>query len=234
MRILWVQTVSYVNKLLRPLRDENRPLMGCKDFGFFPKQRRMPKVYFLNTQGRDFLVSELWWDVERVKFARRRCPLYARDLFHRLYTVDFHIQFRRWCIDIELDASFRSYFEQDMDTLPPFKFPTSRKLVEADWVWVYGEDSSRRAFLFEQHNGTQSLRAFEKIKDHVHLMAEGGASDMLGCQSVVGVFFVFEDQDCMKKTLQRLRRWEPFTAFQDLFRFRSAWEEFLDGWRTAV
>lgn len=123
-----------MNKLLRALLKERSALIEARDFGFFPKQGRIPKLYFLTKRGSSFLIQELGWSAGSVKQARTKHPLYARDLFHRMAVVDFHIQFRNWAHTESQSPIFRSYFEGDSELVPPCDFSTSTGLVKADAV----------------------------------------------------------------------------------------------------
>lgn len=92
-------------------------------------------MYFLTKTGADFLQRELRLSVGQVHFPASAKPLFQRDLFHRLASVDFHIQVSEWAQLMGVKTlSFRSYFMRDDQCGLPSHFLTSSGLLYPDAI----------------------------------------------------------------------------------------------------
>lgn len=230
-RIMGFESVSYVNKLLRSIAHGRARFVSFRDFGFHPRVWRLPRVYFLTHRGAKLLSEELGHSRSDIRCPWGQNALFDRDLQHRLATIDFHIQFRQWAmVQGHEEINFSYYFRSAAKALPVCTFETKLGNVTPDWVAHFNFNGTRQAFLFEQHNGSQSLRAVQQVQRHMQLLSEGWASEVLACRWAVSVFFVFENEACMKNTLQRLHDIPEFEAFRWYFSFRCHWESFGAGW----
>lgn len=225
MRLLGVKTLPHVNTLLNRLSDGNKPLTRFKDFGFYPGYGRLPRIHYLTPSGADFLADNLGYERDRIKLTKERTPMFQRDYFHRVSTIDFNIGLRQFCIENNFEKVFFNYYFDQVGSQrhgtgkAKNAIPVGDFQIIPDGVGKITDGENETLFLFEQHNGKDSKRAIKQIYSHIKAIEEGAASLKYDYLKGVRVFYVFESEGCASSVINELNKDANLKPYEKFFLF---------------
>jgi hypothetical protein len=101
--------------ILSRFGDGNRPYIGKKDFGFIAGVGRLHRIYYLQKRGAQLLAETLHLDDDEVSYQKVKPP-FLQDYFHRLATIDVHIELDRFAA--QYGARCGSSIPTSMPTAP--------------------------------------------------------------------------------------------------------------------
>ncbi|GMM86953.1 hypothetical protein [Pseudoalteromonas sp. MTN2-4] len=215
----------YILQLLNGLSDGKRPLTRFKDLGFYPGAGRLPRMHFLTPYGVNFLVENLDFDPDKVKAPKERTPLFQRDFFHRVFTIDFNIFVRKFCKKNQLKKVFFDYYFDQIGSQRNSTAKAKNALTVGDFqiipdgIGKITDGENEKLFLFEQHNGNDSKRAIKQIYSHVEAIGEGLASEKYDYPKGVRVFYVFENEACARSVAKRMQEDNNLREHKEFFLF---------------
>lgn len=227
MALLEVKTLPHVNILLNKLSDGKSPLTRFKDFGFYPGYGRLPRIHFLTLKGADFLAENLGIQREKIKVPKERVPMFQRDYFHRVATVDFNIGLRGFCTSNGFEKLFFDYYfdqngsQRHNTAKAKNALPVGDFQIIPDGIGKITNGEIENLFLFEQHNGKDSKRAIKQIFNHMQAIAEMSANEKYNHQKSVRVLYVFESESCKKSVVRELHNRHDIVNFKEYFLFKT-------------
>lgn len=227
MELLEVKTLPHVNQLLNKLGEGKHPLTKFKDLGFYPGVGRLARIHYLTKYGADFLVENLGLDPDFIKVSKERTPVFQRDYFHRVATIDFNVQFKKWCIKNDYEKLFFDYYFDQVGSQrqgtgkAKNSIPVGDFSIVPDGVGKFRTEKEDILFLFEHHNGKDTKRAIKQIIAHMQSIQEGAASEKYHYPKGVRVLYVFEHEACMRSVVRELYNTPEFKAFKDYFLFKT-------------
>jgi hypothetical protein len=230
MGLLGVKTLPHVNLLLNNLSEGKKAFTSYKSFGLYPGHGKLARVHFLKPGGADFLINEIDFDPLKIKLTKERNPLFQRDYFHRVETINFNIEFSKWCKSNNFEKDFFDYYfdktgsnrNNSNETLTAKNaIPVGSFQIIPDGIGKFKNEDENYIFLFEQHNGKDTKRAVKQILSHAQAIEEGAASLKYNHQKGVKVVYCFEFETCMKATIKDLYHNYDLSSIFDYFLFKT-------------
>ena len=114
LRLGLVHDNTSIYKILSRFGDGNRPYIGKKDFGFIAGVGRLHRIYYLQKRGAQLLADTLHLDDDEVSYQKLKPP-FLQDYFHRLATIDVHIELDRFAADDQMSLLRRSILLSAID-----------------------------------------------------------------------------------------------------------------------
>ena len=113
LRLGLVHDNTSIYRILSRFGDGNRPYIGKKDFGFIAGVGRLHRIYYLQKRGAQLLAETLQLDEDEVSYQKVKPP-FLQDYFHRLATIDVHIELDRFAAQYGCAVRFfHTYFDVD-------------------------------------------------------------------------------------------------------------------------
>lgn len=230
IKLLGVKTLPHVNLLLNKLSDGKKPLIGHKSFGLYPGHGKLARVHFLKPEGADFLIEEVGFTPIKIKLTKEKNPLFQRDYFHRVETVNFNIELSEWCKNNDIEKVFFDYYfdktgsnrnSSEGALTAKNAIPVGDFQIIPDGVGKLQKEGEDFIFLFEQHNGKDAKRAVKQILTHAQAIAEGSASIKYNHPKGVKVVYCFEFEACMKSAIKDLYHNYNLSPIFDYFLFKT-------------
>ena len=111
LRLGLVHDNTSIYKILSRFGDGNRPYIGKKDFGFIAGVGRLHRIYYLQKRGAQLLAETLHLDEDEVSYQKVKPP-FLQDYFHRVATIDVHIELDRFAAQYGCAVRFfHTYFD---------------------------------------------------------------------------------------------------------------------------
>lgn len=238
VRLGLTKTRKGIYPVLKKLSEGVRPEIGKINYTVSPTHGRPESVYFLTARGAKHLVDHHGAQDTDIKRPKRSSVSFASDYYHRIWTVDFFIGLKLWCIEEGYQLRFFSYYFQqssgsNRNNKGGKSLADNRIDVESggigyivpDGVFIVDRPDQKPLFgLFEQHNGKDTAKFLRQVYAHTQAMLEGAPSLHYDAQhegAYVGnrVYCQFEHESCKQAVLQRLARSEDFKPFEGRFEF---------------
>lgn len=233
----FVQSELYKNRgdvtnALKPMLTGKRPFIGKKNFKPDPAYGKVESVYYLTKYGRDFLIRNLNYQIDEIKYVNKEVDLFHNDYAHRRSTVDFAIKLKKWIEEKDGEITFCNfYFDKIGSNHAKNKskhlYAVNRLELEdansfiPDIITMFGLDEREYLFLFEQHNGSSTIRLVKQLQVHLQSITEDLYEKQFGFQRSPRIVVVCEEESVMQNTLKRLRQDKKFDNFHNFFIFKS-------------
>jgi len=228
--------------LLKDLRERQRPFIEKISFAVHPKLGRLEDVHYLTKWGAKFLIEELGYREEEIRYPIGKSSLFFRDYFHRLYTIDFHIEFDEWikANDYEIDF-FYTYFdkvgasrskEKKLEALTKVNLDEENYII-ADAISMFTTFERKYLFTLEVYTDKNTKRIIKQLKKHMIALSKGYPSLQFNFNRGSRVISIFEDNATMEATIKRLKLEEDFEGFDNYFLFKTidkVKENFFSNW----
>lgn len=221
---------SLRTNILNRMADRSRPWIIKKNFGQeLPGQGgRQPFVYCLTERGAE-IVSDYW----RVPFGKIIYPKggiqFARDLQHRIATIDCHVQMRRWAEAIHGDVVHADwYFDKTgSQRAAGYQHATSRlnlsssggDWIEPDGVFGVNVEGVSVLYVLEVHRFPDTGRIVQQLLQHGHVLANGTASKKYNLDCSHMVLSVHVNEVTFRKARQNLLTYPGFSQFSESYVF---------------
>jgi len=236
-----------ITRMLRRFPQGAQAWIGHKDFyGVSSDQgtRRLARIHYLRRAGALQLQQLFDLEPEAVAFERSEPP-FLHDYYHRVATVDFHIELDRFCTEQGLSVRFfHTYFDREGSNRDPDPARRLRSLTRVfldaeafipDGVFlVTGPDGKSRLFALEIFNGFDTLRVFKQLRKHLRAQVAGAISLAYGLELPCRVLAVHETEAALRAELKRVREAPEFAGLEPYFAFHTlegVQQGFNQGWR---
>ena len=236
---------SIREKILPRLKKRKNPLVEWKDFGALPKKGRLHTVYCLSKYGAAALAEADGINLNAVEYPRGGIQ-YVDDYFHRVATVDFHIQLDHWADEAEAKIKFfTAYFEKvrhgtGRKTQAKFLSKNSIALkdrnIVPDGIFMFEIAGKKRLCILEIHYSDKTRRIYDQLTVHMRLLAEGSINNLYEHDKAPFVLSVYENRGQQENIKKRLLNDPGFEAFKKLFLFNTIEnfkKRFSSGWHYA-
>lgn len=231
-----------IYQILRELKTRSKSPIDFKNFGLAPGVGKLESFYFLTKPGVNFLIEDLGFENE-IKAPIGNGSLFARDYFHRKYTIDFHIAFNQFLEEINGEIKFLDYYfdkignnrtKGNLRAKNKIDLNAEGSYIIPDIVTQFKARESDFLFLFEQHNGKDTKKLIKQLYNHLLVLEQGSASTKYNFEKNNRVVVIFEFESIKKATMKRLSELETFKPFNKFFIFKTNEElennDFLNGW----
>jgi len=222
--------------LVRPIKDLLfYSLVWKLTFGVDPKRWKLENIYYLKIKWVKFLQDELNYneDARTIKYPIWTNSLFFRDYFHRLSTIEFHIQLfiylvqNSWTIKI-----FDTYFDKIWSNRIDANLKAKTKLIFDDGsyfipdaICLYEKQNKPHIFTFEIYRGNDTKRVLKQFNNHLKALNQGLPSKVFNKKIGSKVFVLFDTINAMNSVMQRFSTDSKFINFDNLFIFN-----YLDNW----
>lgn len=221
-----------VTNTLKPLLDAKRPLIGKKNFKPDPSFGKAESIYYLTKYGKDYLVNNLNYNSDKIKYVKKDVDLFQKDYSHRKSTVDFNISLHQWIENKDGSVIFSNYY---FDKIGNNRVKDKTKHLYAlnkivlkngssfipDIITLFSVDEREYLFLFEQHNGSSTNRLVEQLQLHLKSIIENPYENQFGFKKTPRIVVVCESLPVKNNTIKRLKQDEQFDNFHNFFIFKS-------------
>lgn len=230
-----------VTKLLKPMAERKKPLIGVIKFPTDPTIGKLEYIYYLTKFGEKVLLEDLDYPQEKIKVVKSK-PISTKDYFHRIATVNFHIELNQWLQISSGEIKFLNYYFDKMGSfrdkdkkireINKFYLKDGKSFIP-DITVKFKVNNENFIFLFEQHNGKDTKRLLDQL--HVHLLAiqEDVVSTKFKINKHNRVAVVCEEKSVKDSIIQRLQEINNFNNFYDFFIFKTndeLKEDFFNNW----
>jgi len=216
--------------LVRPLKDLLfYNLIGKLTFGVSPKVWKLENIYYLKVKWVNFLKNELWYDDNHytIKYPIWTNSLFFRDYFHRLYTIEFHIELFIYLIKKGgYIKTFDTYFDKIWSNRVDANLKAKTKLIFNDGTYfipdaicLYYLENKPHIFTFELYRGNDTKRVLKQFIKHIQALSEGLASKVFHKKIGSKVLVVFDTKEAMVSVIKRFAVDSNFSNFRYLFIF---------------
>jgi len=233
---------SYLTNSLKTLIDIKKPLISKHDFN--PIHGKLESLYYLTKHGKKFLMDELEYGETRIKAPSGLSSVYLKDYFHRKFTIDFHIQLKRYLDSSNGKIIFLNYYfdkSGNNRSSDKHKHVTTLNKIQLDKTnWFIPDINTKISlgdkeclFLFEQHNGKDSKRLFEQLYVHIKAISLGVVSDKYHLNEVHKVVVVCEEESVKDSVIHRLQKMDGIEHYNNFFIFKTNSElnkDFYNSW----
>lgn len=220
-----------VTNTLKSLIDVKRPLIAKKNFQPDPSYGKVESVYYLTKFGKDYLVNNLNYKSDKIKYVNKEIDLFLNDYDHRKETVGFYIKFKQWLKHKDGDITFCHYY---FDKVGNNRIKHKTKHVYAlnrielkngdsfipDIITMFTVDDREYLFLFEQHNGNSTNRLVKQLESHLKSITEDIYENQFGFKKSPRIAIVCENENVKNNTIKRLRQDKQFDNFHNFFIFK--------------
>ena len=227
-----------VTNILKPLLTAKKPLIGKKNFKPDPSYGKAESIYYLTVYGKNYLVKNLNYKGNKVKYVKKDVDLFQRDYSHRKSTVNFNIGLHQWLEKEDGKILFCNYY---FDKIGNNRTKDKTKHVYAlnrlelnngdsfipDIITMFTVHNKEYLFLFEQHNGSSTNRLVKQLQQHLQAISEDLFENQFGFQKSPRIVVVCENDSVKYNTIKRLRQDKQFDNFHNFFIFKSN-DELLD------
>ena len=229
---------------LKKLVDVKNALIGKISFGVYPRLGKLEDFYYLTNDGKSFLIDNLGYTKELIKAVHKNSTEFHGHYFHRKYTIDFYIYFKRWLDENNGEVDFLDYYfdrmgnnrskikDEHLKGLNRMMLEDGRTFIP-DAVSKFNIDGAEYLYLFEQHNGESTKRLIEQLNIHCIALAEKTATRKYNFGKSHRVAVVFEHESVKNATINRLQAMEEFKRFYNHFIFKTNDEikkDFVNNW----
>jgi len=230
--------------ILKDLRDRQRPFIERISFAVHPKLGRLEDVYYLTKWGVKFLIEELGYSEKDIRYPIGKSTLFFRDYFHRLYTIDFHIEFDEWVNKNDYEINFfYTYFdkigasrskEKKLEALTKVKLDDENYIL-ADAISMFETPKRKYLFCLEVYTDKNTKRVIKQLQKHMIALSKGYPSLQFNFNRGSRVISIFEDETTMKAVINRLNlnNKEEVEEFEEYFLFKTInqiKEDFFNHW----
>lgn len=221
-----------VTNTLKSLLINKRAFIGKKNFKPNPAYGKVESIYYLTKYGRDFLIRNLNYQSDEIKYVHKEIDLFQNDYAHRRSTVDFAINLKQWTEEKDGEVTFCNYYfdkigSNHVKNKVKHLYAVNRLELEngnsfiPDIITMFGIDDREYLFLFEQHNGNSTIRLVKQLQMHLQSITEDIYEKQFGFQRSPRIAIVCESESVKYNTIERLKQDKQFDNFHNFFIFKS-------------
>ena len=217
--VLTGKSVGYIREMLGRLRRWG--YISCYRIEVSYKVRA-ENIYFLTSQGKEFLLSHKNVFADDIKLPIAKNPVVTKDYWHRLSFITLHTYLYKHCLaqGIELKV-FYAYFDK-VGSVKAGTLTAKTKIPLAkgtsyipDGVMITGE----RLYLLEMYCDKDTKRIINQLAQHAQAITLATPAKTFGVQDDPLVLSVFAHQSIKQAVMKRLAANEGFVAVSSLYFF---------------
>lgn len=237
---------KYLWKQVASMRDRKRKLVDRKSFNTEERLGRVEDFYFLTSKGREALILDFRIAEEEIRMPVGNSIAY-KDYHHRKSTIDFHLKLSLWAKNrgVEL-AFFTTYFDKEgnnrsdknLSTLTKIDFGAGEYIIP-DAVFKLQTEDRERLFLFEMHNGSDTMRLMKQLHKHAQALVMKHTHKKFGYDPMKSytTLLLFETDTAKESFINRVvTTGEAFSKVQKFFLCKSVvaleTQSFGENWKT--
>jgi len=220
-----------VTNTLKQLLIGKRPFIGQKNFKPDPAYGKVESIYYLTKYGRAFLIENLSYHRDEIKYVNKETDLFQRDYEHRKSTVDFAIKLKQWVEEKDGEIRFCNYYfdkigNNHAKSKSKHLYAVNRLELEdnsfiPDIITMFSIDKREYLFLFEQHNGSSTNRLVKQLQMHLQSITKNLYENQFGFQRSPRIVVVCEKESVKYNAMKRLKEDKQFDNFHNFFIFKS-------------
>jgi hypothetical protein len=233
-----------VTNTLKSLLDAKRPLIAKKNFQPDPSQGKVESIYYLTRYGKNYLVNNLNYKSDKIKYVNKEIDLFLNDYDHRKQTVNFYIKLKQWVKQKDGDITFCHYYfdkvgnnrikhkTKHLYALNRIELKNGDSFIP-DIITMFTVDDREYLFLFEQHNGNSTNRLVKQLESHLKSITEDIYENQFGFKKSPRIAIVCENISVKNNAIKRLRQDKQFDNFHNFFIFKcndELQENFNENW----
>jgi hypothetical protein len=219
--------------LLKDLRDRQKPFIARIKFPVHAKFGRIEDVYYLTRHGVKFLTEHLNWNIEDIKHPKQQNSFFFRDYFHRLWTIDFHIEFRLWTENKGYEILFFDYYFDKiganrtkrnlprLEALTKITYNNGKDHIFADAISMFKTPERKYLFCLEVYTGKDTKRIINQLEKYTLALAEGQPSLKYNFNRGARIYIILEHKSNLEAVLNRMRENDIFEEFENYFLFKT-------------
>ena len=241
---IWVGTVSsnYLWEHLRSLAGRKKPLIYSKGYDKpAPLKGRVENLYRLTPRGMEYVINELRYQRDMVKYAKSWNAFPYRDYYHRTWQVSFMIELYKWVERQWLDIPF---FHCDFDKFGSNRggsgiYLTSKTRIDfrgtymtPDGIFSIIDDNYNESyFVLEYFADRDNKRIMKKLDVHANAMVFRAIHEKYGWpkDKSYKVLSFFRYKASMLAVQEKLKLNPAYQSVADYFLFKSI-EELAQEW----
>lgn len=193
---------------LKAMATRQKPLVAKLDFGVAPTLGRLALIYHLTARGAE-LLGDAGRDPDTIRVPKR-VRLFAKEYFHRIACVEFHIAVAGWlaCHGGALDH-YVSYYEHGSKGSTGRFTPATTVTwpggqLTADALFLFrGPDGAARLCAFELHRGRDAMRLMRQFEAYVAGIRHEAIETAWNYSEAVRVLLVFEEAKTLVRFVER-------------------------------
>lgn len=221
-----------VTNVLKELLTSRRPLIGKKNFKPDPSYGKVESIYFLTKHGKNYLVNNLHYENEKIKYVTKDIDLFHLDYNHRKQTVNFCIGLNQWITEEDGEVVFCNYYfdkagnnrandkKKHLYALNKLELKNGIPFIP-DIITMFTVENREYLFLFEQHNGNSTNRLVKQLQQHLQAISEDLYENQFGFKRSPRIAIICESESVKYNTMKRLRQDKQFDNFYNFFIFKS-------------
>lgn len=237
---------KYLWKQVASMRDRRRKLVDRKSFNTEDRLGRVEDFYFLTQKGRETLILEFRMAEEEIRMPFGGSIAY-KDYHHRKSTIDFHLKLCLWAKGRGAEVtSFATYFDKEgnnrsgknLNTLTKIDFGEGEYIIP-DAAFKLKLGSRERLFLFEMHNGADTMRLMKQLHQHAQALVMKHTHKKFGYDPMKSytTLLLFENRASQQSFINRvLKEGAAFSKVQKFFLCKNLEEltvgKFGENWET--
>jgi len=200
-----------------------------------PKKWKLENIYYLKIKWVKFLQDELNYELDNktIKYPIWTNSMFFRDYFHRLSTIEFHIQLFIYLVQNSWTIkTFDTYFDKIGSNRVDANLRAKTKLIFNDGTYfipdaicLYEKQNKPHIFTFEIYRGNDTKRVLKQFNNHLKALNQGLPSKVFNKKIGSKVFVLFDTINAMNSVIQRFSTDSKFRNFDNLFIFN-----YLDNW----
>ena len=202
-----------VNKILHDLYNGRKPLIKKFTFAPDPRRGRLENFYCLTKEGALFLVNNLAYELETIRYPIGNTGQFFNDYWHRKYCILFQIHLEKWAESKEWSViQYDTYFDKVgaketgiLQTKTKLFLNNGTTLIP-DGIGVIEKDGDASIFCVEMHCGNESKRFLDHATKLIQSISEGTVSNKYQVKKNIFVVNVFETEKFMNNCLDRLEK----------------------------
>ena len=234
-----------VRAFLSELFKHTKPFAGKITYPLHPRNGRLENLYYLTTNGVQFLIDEMDYRENEIKFPKNTSSLASSDYFHRVNTIYFQIFLNKWLEKNFFELDFlHSYFDYNgANRVKKGEVGTLRaktkvnidenSYINPDMAFAFHTDKKPFLCLVEVHQGKDTLRLFRQIKEHQKALADAKPSEAFGVNVGARTLFIFELESCKQAVIKRINEVEDIKEYKGFFLFKTfdeLYSDFFSNW----
>lgn len=224
-------TISRNMQVLTGSKGSKKQYVNAEDFGVLPKRGKLSKIHYLTKQGANLLAQGYQVDESEINYPKG-VKIFVSDYFHRVATIDFHIEARRFADQRKIDFDFfHSYFEHTganytknpkqsrRQTLTKVPLQKENYIIPDSIFQMSDTEGKRWLFTAEIYRNHTTKRTAEQLEKHLYCLEEGGISTLYDYPRAVRVLTICESENAMIALMHRIHNNPLFAETKVFFLF---------------
>jgi hypothetical protein len=205
-----------IYKILNRFKTEQRPLVQSINFGVLPNYGKLSSVHCLTRYGAAALAEMKRLEIEAIPYPKN-AKHFRQDYFHRINTIDFHIELRRWAKKAGIRVPFfDTYFEAtgsarkgNLELKTKVDLEKGALVPDANFL-IELPNREKRLYTLEIHNGRQTKRTIKQLERHIEAIEQGSLSAKYKIKRACRVVSIYDSVQGLAAAHSRIQKMPRF------------------------